>query len=107
MMTVGCDCFATATPCLCRWQLHLDVEQSVDILLGAPQGTSAGSRPVSESLSMTESLKVNTQSRSRLKGSEQYQVVFETAAAAEQAAAAAADLSRAAGGNGDAVVAGL
>eukprot|EP00878_Enallax_costatus_P014210 GHUV01014864.1.p1 GENE.GHUV01014864.1~~GHUV01014864.1.p1 ORF type:complete len:289 (+),score=92.10 GHUV01014864.1:70-867(+) len=74
-----------------RWRLHLDVEQSVDILLGAPSTAAA--------VVMEESCNVNTQTRSRAAGPEHcYRVVFHTDAAVQQALAAADVLKAAANG---------
>ena len=71
----------------------MDVEQSVDLLLGAPSTAAASAAAV-----MDDSFKVNTQIRSRAAGLENYRVMFNTNAAVQQALAAADVLKTAADG---------
>lgn len=93
--------------CLCcRWRLHLDVEQSIDLLLGQPSELTAALDPSSSKLTAASStaaagatvgaslgrsdsrVAVNTQVRSKdIEG--HLWVQFETAGAAEQTLAAA------------------
>jgi hypothetical protein len=84
---------ACVAPCSCRWRVHLDVEQSVDLLLANSPELTAAFDPYSKltaagaaggaSSSQDRAVSVNTQVRS--KGSDgRLWVQFETAAAAEQ-----------------------
>lgn len=80
----------------CRWRLHLDVEQSVDLLLANSTELAAALDPYSKLTAAaaaagsrdTGGSRVNTQLRSKEPDGRMW-VQFETVAAAEQTLAAA------------------
>jgi hypothetical protein len=82
-------------PAMCRWRLHLDVEQSVDAVLGgAPDAGMLGS---SSGGSGTMNSSHQNRSRERVAAGDRLVVQSETAEAARQALAAAAAVKSAAG----------
>lgn len=92
---------------MCRWRLHLDVEESVDQLLAAPSKLTAALDPYSSAeltgtaaaAAVSEPTSVLTQVRSKDAGG-RFWVRFESAAAAEQTLAAAAMVERMGGAGG-------
>jgi hypothetical protein len=104
------DCLCNAASfCMYRWRLHLDVEQSVDLLLASPSELTAALDPYSKLIGAAATAgsaaaaheasgaPVNTQVRSKDTEGRLW-VRFESPGAAEQTLAAAGVVNQLSGG---------